>query len=258
MLTAILAWWTRHPWVVWWLTLVVLVFGLPDTTRLHPALRWIAAALWCASLVQGLRVTARRSVIKAGLIAAAVFLPDLAPMLAGGGARLLELSFGTAWSRTAIPAPIQLFTYAVGAAILTDYAARGLRRRGTARDDVPPRSPQGESRWLLQLKRLGRGLGMVGLVLLVSMASMSVKVEWAKRQTHTLCDDTAVGGAVAASEAKARNLGLIVWSLETRATEGRAQPATMMAWEGFMFARWTCSIEHADGTVLSKRTFFLD
>jgi hypothetical protein len=67
----VLAWWARHPWIVWWATLAVLAAGglaLAPAGRRHPAAQPLAAAglvaAWLialSSFARGLLVSWRRS-----------------------------------------------------------------------------------------------------------------------------------------------------------------------------------------------------
>ena len=239
-----LRWWTEHPWVAWWSSLVLLVYSPPFI----PALHWIAAGIWCASLVQGLRVTGRRSAVTAGLIAAVLFVPDLAPMLGAGGSRLLEYALGVTLPRAVSPASL-LFGAVVLVALLVEVAVRRSRGPGARAVEAGGAGLPG---WF-------RKLGMAGAVLFLLFASMAVKIGWAKQQTRSLCAETTVGESVERFEAKARDRGLIVWS-SPAGIDAHAQPrlGMQMAWEGFGAARHFCNVEHADGRILSKRTSFLD
>lgn len=256
-------WWAEHPWVGWWGTLVLLVFvpAYPPSIRLAAA--WIAAVVWYLSFVQGLRVTGRRNVVKAALIAGAVAGPDAMPAMAAGGVRLLEYALGIGFPREPVPPALRLFAYVAGGAILTECSVRVIRGPGEGPASESPGTevqlaPWGEPMRRGAPARLARNLGVVALALFLLPASMVVKVGWAKRQAEAVCAEAVVGGPVEGLEAKARARGLIVWSSPAGTVLGRPQPASIMAWEGFVFARWFCTIEHADGKVLSKRMWFLD
>ncbi len=55
-------------------------------------------------------------------------------------------------------------------------------------------------------------------------------------------------------EQRAKDYGLKVKTLKGSDT----QPATIIVWEGWVFARWFCEIEHLNGKVIHKEAFFLD
>ncbi len=240
--------WAAHPWVAWWLSLVPLLYSPDSPPPILRPIHWGGAFVWCASLVQGLRVTGRRSVVTAGLIAAALFVPDLAPMLGAGGTRLLEYALGVTLPRAISPAPL-LFGAVVLAAFLVEVAARRTRGPGAG---AAAAAGAGLPAWL-------RKLGTGGAVLFLLVASMAVKIGWAKQQTHSLCAETVVGEPVERFDARARDRGLIVWSSAAGTdAHGQPRPGLQMGWEGFGFARHFCNVEHADGRILSKRTSFLD
>lgn len=99
------------------------------------------------------------------------------------------------------------------------------------------------------------------LLMPVSLISYpSLKIQWAKHQAESLCAEAVIGGPVEGLEAKARDLGLRVisqpagWYTDPK----NPPPARISAWEGWIFARWFCDIEHADGKVIQKHTFYLD
>lgn len=249
----VLRWWTEHSWVTWWLSLALLVYSPPYPPPGLAALHGGAAGVWCASLVQGLRTTARQSVGKAGLIAVALFLPDLLPAMAAGGTRLIEYALGFTFPHRVIPPPLLLLGGVVAACMLTELLVRAIR--GTR--PAPPAAErwlQRQPGWVRLVGRVGQLAGALLLVLFLLVASMAVKVGWAKQQTQALCAEVSIAAPVAEVAARGRDRGLIVWSMEARAGE----PAQVTAWEGFVFLRWFCTVEHRDGRVQSKHTFSLD
>jgi hypothetical protein len=191
------------------------------------------------------------------VIGVALFVPDLVPMLAAGGVRLLEHALGVTLPRGRLDPSLGLLGGVVALALLTEYSVHAVARgRPTAAVAVapPPRDAAGTRR----LIRAARGLGAVGLGLGLLFASMVVKIGWAKQQTHALCAGIVVGEPVEELTAKARRRGLVVWSSpEGKDIDGRPRPAMLMAWEGVAFGRWFCDVEHAQGRVLSRRTAFL-
>jgi len=55
-------------------------------------------------------------------------------------------------------------------------------------------------------------------------------------------------------EQRAKDFGLKV----IMSKENDTQRAKIIVWDGWVFARWFCEIEHVNGKVVNKETFFLD
>ena len=81
-----------------------------------------------------------------------------------------------------------------------------------------------------------------------------IKIQWAKRQVQTYCSQVTIGMHIDGLEEKARELRLEVRSSEARGSD----PARIMVWQGWAFARWFCKVEHINGKVVHKSSFFLD
>ena len=92
---------------------------------------------------------------------------------------------------------------------------------------------------------------------LVAHAAWKTGVD--RSRAEALCAAAVVGGPVAGLQAKAEDLGLAVRSSPARTEpEGKVRPATITGWSGGMFSFWFCTVEHGDGKVLGKRTYFLN
>ncbi len=85
-----------------------------------------------------------------------------------------------------------------------------------------------------------------------------LKVRWARGQVHELCDGVAVGTPIAGLEAKARELHLNVMTIAPNTPGAPHKEGKILAWEGFVFARHFCEIDHDGTTVLAKHTSSLD
>jgi hypothetical protein len=75
---------------------------------------------------------------------------------------------------------------------------------------------------------------------------------------NTFCASVVVGGPMAGLEERAREEGLRVMVQRERPAETPPKPAALVAWEGFVFARRFCEVQHANGIVIGKDTFSLD
>ena len=68
-----------------------------------------------------------------------------------------------------------------------------------------------------------------------------------------------VGAPVAGLAAEARNRWLEVLELPAhRDDDGNTEPAALMVWQGWVFARRFCDVEHVGGKVTKKHGMSLD
>jgi hypothetical protein len=265
-----LRWWMVHPWAVLWLTFLVAMLLTTNTELVFRRSRFLGGFILLGMVVgyvsfaEGLRVSWYRSRVRASLIGACIALYSLFPLVA--------LVFLSEWKSTSLVAVTQFvvwFPLIVGGAAGLEYAARAEALhelldvptasrsqsesipidRGAA---VPSRSRRG---W----RRAGLFAGILLALVVVLVVYPAWKIRLARSRAEALCAAAVIGGSVAALQAKGENLGLAVWSLPARTDpEGKLRPATITGWSGWIFARWFCTIEHEDGKVLGKRTYFLD
>lgn len=108
----------------------------------------------------------------------------------------------------------------------------------------------------LRLKRKKKilGLGLLFFAISGGVAYPVYKIWWARQQVRGFCAQVSVNGPVQDLEAQAKRMGLRV--LSRPASKG--EPAMILVWEGFAFARQFCEIQHANGVVLKKETTSLD
>ncbi|MCK4820083.1 hypothetical protein KA005_30235 [bacterium] len=81
-----------------------------------------------------------------------------------------------------------------------------------------------------------------------------LKIRCAHNQVKSFCAQAAIGMPVQGLEAKAEELGLKILLFKADGS----RPARITVWKGWAFARWFCEIEHANGKVVRKETYFLD
>lgn len=95
---------------------------------------------------------------------------------------------------------------------------------------------------------------MILLILIICALYPVFKIRWAKNKVESFCSRIAVGMTVQGLEERARDFGLKV-----RVFKGHDTRRTkIIVWDGWVFARWFCEIEHVNGKVVNKDTFFLD
>lgn len=265
-----LRWWMVHPWAVLWLTFVVAMLLMTNTELMFRRSRFLGGFILLGvvvgyvSFAEGLRVSWHRSRVRASLIGACIALYSLLPLVA--------LVFLPEWKSTSLVAVTQFvvwFPLIIGGAVGLEYAARAEALHELL--DVPTASrSQSESipiaRGVAVASRSRRGWRRAGLLAGILLALVVVlvvfpawKIGFARSRAEALCASAVIGGSVAGLQAKGENLGLAVRSLPARTDpEGKLRPATITGWSGWIFARWLCTIEHEDGKVLGKRTYFLD
>lgn len=92
------------------------------------------------------------------------------------------------------------------------------------------------------------------LILFASVAYPILKIRFAHNQVESFCMQVTIGMSVHGLEEKAKELGLKVLKFKADSSH----PAEITVWEGWAFARWNCVIEHINGKVVGKKTYFLD
>jgi hypothetical protein len=92
------------------------------------------------------------------------------------------------------------------------------------------------------------------LILLFCIIYPMLKMRWARNQVELFCMEVAIGMPIYGLEEKAMEGSLEVISDEANGSE----PAKIIVWGGWAFARWFCNIEHTNGKVVGKKTIFLD
>ncbi|UCE74235.1 MAG: hypothetical protein JSV56_00640 [Methanomassiliicoccales archaeon] len=92
------------------------------------------------------------------------------------------------------------------------------------------------------------------IILIICALYPLFKVRWAKNQVESFCSRIAAGRIVQGLEQRAKDFGLKVKMFKGNDT----QRAKIIVWDGWVFARWFCEIEHVNGKVVNKETFFLD
>lgn len=271
-----LRWWMTHPWAVLWLAILAGMLVATNTELAFRRSRFLAGFVFLAMVVvyvsfaQGLRATWHKSRTRACLIAGGLALHSLVPLLV-----LLLTPGGVDAPMLAVAQFVILFPLVVGGAVDLEYAARtrplrGLLGAGTAHRATlesagedrtatvdPDTSAPGRAGRLLRRAALPVGILLALVVVLVVYPAW--KIGDARARAEALCAAAVVGGPAVGLKAKGEDLGLAVHSLPARIEPGgAASAATITGWSGWIFARWFCTIEHADGKVLGKRTYFLD
>ncbi|MFC1840837.1 hypothetical protein ACFL1N_14760 [Thermodesulfobacteriota bacterium] len=95
---------------------------------------------------------------------------------------------------------------------------------------------------------------VIFLILLICIAYPLLKMRWAKNKVESFCSRISIGMTVQGLEQRAKDYGLKV-----RISNGSdSQNPKILVWEGWVFARWFCVIEHSNGKVVNKEAFSLD
>lgn len=113
------------------------------------------------------------------------------------------------------------------------------------------RSERGVSR-----KAFSGGLLLVFLTLFPAYAIG--KEKWADLQAKRFCSSVHAGDAVHGLDKRAEGFGLRVMSSQARVIAGESRPPTITAWEGWVFSRHFCDVEHDNSKVVRVRSMFLD
>jgi hypothetical protein len=270
---ASLRWWILHPWVVFWLTILA-VFVVSNTevmfqpSQFHRGFGHVALITGSVSYTLGLRFSWQKSRLRASLLAVCLALFSFAPLigyLADAGSGRFSLNGLMHLVVKELPL-LLLFPVIIGGVVGLEYAARARPFRELLR--LPTIRPESESIGVdaetIRAGRVRRGWRRAGLavgILFILVVCLTVVPAWkigvAQSRAEALCAAAVVGGPVAGLHAKGQDLGLAIRSSPARSgAEGR--PAQITGMSGWIFARWFCTVEHADGKVLSKRTYFLD
>ena len=92
------------------------------------------------------------------------------------------------------------------------------------------------------------------LVLIVLLAYPTFKILSAHDRVDQLYQRVTVSMPIDQVEEEAKILGLKVMRFEANSPN----LGKIIAWDGWIFARWNCVIEHANGKAVSKKIIFLD
>jgi hypothetical protein len=106
--------------------------------------------------------------------------------------------------------------------------------------------PDNRSRW--------KKIIIIFLILIIGALYSVVKIRWAKNRVENFSSRISIGMTVQGLEQRAKDYGLKVKTFKGN----DSQPAKIIVWEGWAFARWFCEIEHLNGKVIHKKVFFLD
>lgn len=106
--------------------------------------------------------------------------------------------------------------------------------------------PDNRSRW--------KKIIIIFLILIIGALYFVVKIRWAKNRVENFSSRISIGMTVQGLEQRAKDYGLKVKTFKGN----DSQPAKIIVWEGWAFARWFCEIEHLNGKVIHKEVFFLD
>ena len=66
--------------------------------------------------------------------------------------------------------------------------------------------------------------------------------------------EVSIGAPIHGFEEKAKKRGLKLLKFKADGSH----PAEIIVLEGWAFARWNCAIEHINGKIAGKKTYFLD
>jgi hypothetical protein len=106
--------------------------------------------------------------------------------------------------------------------------------------------PDNRSRW--------KKIIIIFLILIIGALYSVVKIRCTKNRVENFSSRISIGMTVQGLEQRAKDYGLKVKTFKGN----DSQPAKIIVWEGWAFARWFCGIEHLNGKVIHKEVFFLD
>ena len=113
------------------------------------------------------------------------------------------------------------------------------------------------------LHRIGRVRAVVpsvcGLAILVGIfAYPPLTLERAHRQVEAFCAQAAVGAEIEGLDDRAKEIGLHLYALPEGwcRDDSKPCPAQISASEGWLYARWSCVIQHEQGKIIRKYTTF--
>ncbi len=124
------------------------------------------------------------------------------------------------------------------------------------KDTISPSSP-GNEVVKPQRKRFKRIMIFVPLPLLILQFCVvypMFKIRSAHKKVESFCMEVAIGMPIHGLEDKAKERSLKVIKFEANGSD----PAKIIVWGGWAFARWFCNIEHTNGKVVSKNNISLD
>jgi hypothetical protein len=96
---------------------------------------------------------------------------------------------------------------------------------------------------------------IIAIVVLILLAAYpSWKVHRAKTRVDHFSRQISVGMPIETAEALAQKLDLKI----IRSEGSGLNPSKFVAWDGWAFARWTCSVSFEKNKVVGKKVLFLD
>ena len=95
-------------------------------------------------------------------------------------------------------------------------------------------------------------IAIVVLILLVAYPSW--KVHRAKTRVNHFSQQISVGTPIDTVESLAQKLNLNI----IKSAGNDSKPVTLFVWDGWAFARWTCSVSFEKNKVVGKKVLFLD
>ena len=92
------------------------------------------------------------------------------------------------------------------------------------------------------------------VILILLLAYPTWKMHKAKSRVNQFSQQISFGMPIETAESLARKFDLKI----IRSGKEDQKPSKLVAWDGWAFARWTCSISYERGKVLNKEILFLD
>ena len=124
------------------------------------------------------------------------------------------------------------------------------------KDNISPSSPDNEvvKPQRKRFKRIMIFVPLPLLILLFPFISPMFKIRSAHKKVESFCMEVAIGMPIHGIEEKAKERSLEVIKSEANGSD----PAKIIVWGGWAFARRFCNIEHTNGKVVSKHNISLD
>ena len=92
------------------------------------------------------------------------------------------------------------------------------------------------------------------VILFVLLAYPYWQIHKAKTHVNLFFQQVSVGMPIEAAESLAKKLDLKI----IRSEGSGSEPSKLVAWDGWAFARWVCSVSYERGKVQKKGVLFLD
>ena len=84
-------------------------------------------------------------------------------------------------------------------------------------------------------------------------------MKWSEWQVKRFCAQVHQGDALDTVVTRSKEYWLgTLGPFAKREVDGKTVPATLIVWEGWVFDRWFCDVEHEDGKVTGTRVSHLD